>query len=506
MKFSLRYDLELQKLFAEEKTTEDLKEKLNEITLSCQKSEEVLKMKFGSEYSSLVIACSTLKELLTKVNEIKDDYFSFIEISKNNKNEHEKILQQVKTNETALERLNILQNDTFGLREFITNIMYSFSCNIEIYNKISNLSAAKNLLISFKNFKFYPELLNLYFLSENTTKTYLFNITEKFLNKTFKNTKLELGNKLFDGLKSTKNDLLKNEMYEVIYSFKKLDQVKELCDFINETRERLLKEVKIEPQKNKSPYSLNKEFNSSEINDPTLEIYISNILISHCLVSEIPVKTFYDEIFFWIMKLENNFPNDIIKLLLVVSSLEINSQTFEDYLEMAIYNCFDIRFKNSDFPDEVLAFILNSFGFLDLLNEYPNEHDDILFHKIDDSLILYLNSADSNNIFEKEENINTIINKLQERRSDVKLEVQEKMESKNNEMLNMMVQEFYFVLKNSKKTKEVVTKILTYKSISNNDFKKQLKTEMNKKIDEMSKKWDEDDRILMKNTLSRICE
>lgn len=476
MKISPGMEISLRRALNSE-LIEDEIEKLKLENLEIKKD---LNNSMVSQYSELVTACTSLRDLKSRISDISRQN----EILKHTifNQDKENIKTQVGSLEICSDRLTLLHTEVTAIREFIskcsqcfdllngdiknTDNLYKFCCNVDFINK---------RIGTFKRFSFYSRFLNIHkSLNEEILKL-CYSQVDPFLI-----SHMDLPNK-GDLLFSSKIEC--NVLLDVFYLINISGLEDNLISHIDSTRANIIRSL-----------------NSSD--GDYMDALTSNILISYVLQKHLSINPFYSEI---VSVLNSNPIEDILaiaKIRNVFSFLRISNMAFDTLFENCVYSYFNKNFQDEDFPGNFINFLEERFAFLDSLNEKEAELFEILIKKIDDSLILFVSTSSMDDFVETRNKVNEVIQVLLSKVENPFLKIEEELVSKKNNLIEIKIKEFeHFLVKKS--TKEAVEKIIEYKKMEDSGFRRDFGEILFTKIEGIAKERSKDEIALLKDTIKR---
>jgi hypothetical protein len=255
--------------------------------------------------------------------------------------------------------------------------------------------------------------------------------------------------------------------------------------------------------------------NNTLLSDDIVCFYMGYLLISNWLIKHFKnCKSFYFEIFNDISNLNsensNNFNNSkaenlfklrhlIYKDLKVKSHLTVADESFEKF----IFNFFDKKFKIPEIlnlkKDEILENIEKSIKFLEKINFYKGEFNELFYRKIDDCFIFLLNNTEGEAFFEMVEMIKNEFN-LEE--FNKKFEYFNEIEKSIEKMAEKEVSSFGEFSK-KKNTEEITKRIIEMERYGTKEFRRKFVETLEKKMTEIFGKRSKDDQTVIYDSARR---
>lgn len=520
MKFSVLGESLLKKALRAESLEEEYKKTIE----SASDIENGLKQTFSSQYSALVTKYGSLDELKDALRNVQMDNINFKNAIEELSSIEEGAETQLKILKTALERINILQNDLGNIKAFLLKSKESEAILSKMFERAEPVKAEEMFKLSqnviflqkniqlFQKYGFYSVLDGIRINIIDQTKKIVFEEIDGFLKMDFKDgfgrhEKYEM----FDDIQIMYKKIIGQRMQDVFYFVKHLAIVEEVIEYINKQRIERFKSHGIDildcthNNSDTSQPKSNPNF-GSEINDQ-LQTFMADIFTSFFLSFDLPqINPFYNEIFYKLQFCNVCDLTDISKLKRIVKNFNIQSSVFDDFIENAVFKSFNVKPKDERFKDDISGFLEDSFKFLDEINDLNNEYDEMLLKHVDNAMISYLERADYRNIFDRESVIDEIIEKIKKRDTfcaDYIFEVEQEMKNRNSRLLQTKVDEFKKSVSETSEMPEIIEMIVDIKKISNEEFRKGFALKLAEAVDEIIPKKTSDEKTLFVDTINR---
>lgn len=476
-----------------------------------------------SEYSTLMDACGVLEDLWERTTKLKEVNESTSKLAKgllkdaidNMKQEKElircneritniqkelsRIEEYVRHKNEADKLLRFIETDTSGENGGSTeendggprNSWFHFTKALVKMDEIVGL---------FKKYYFFGLFFEeLAKIKQKITNIAIKNI-ERFLNQNWallgKRIEVSRDFKIFDDLKVRKKDVYDELTYETFYCIKKFPYMQPVIKKVITAKRCKMFEDATKLYKNDP--------------DTAVCFYIGNIFLSYLLSEIFPsIDTFYPLMFTGLRSLPSYKIELISKLRLVVEKLKISTVELDSTVENIVYKYFERELESKKLVKlsnkEIIEKVLQSHGFLQAINSYDGEFDEIFLRNLDDALIYAIENAPFDHFFERMDGIEDIITKLRDKDpyiKDYSFECLRDGKRQISKIAEKQVNELQeFGLKNT--TENIVKKIISYKEIKNRDFKSKFVEILKAKIDKIFEGKTKEDKALFLDTAKR---
>lgn len=283
-----------------------------------------------------------------------------------------------------------------------------------IHFKITTDLVKMNSLIgSFAKFYFQTGFKNNLENIRNNYKNIVFKDIERLISMNWcaigANLNIEKSFSICDSI--TNNEFIPDFAITSLFSIKLIGLEKEATDFINKVR-KVSFDIK-RSQFWRAMQEVNSDQNKNALNstDDLVYFYIGFMLLSN-LVSKHFKKclTFHCEIFSDLSNLKTCSPSAISKLRKLAQRLSISNAMLDSSIENLVFNYVDSSFKHPDIlkynNEKILQNIKKCINFVNEINQYSGEFNELLTRKIDDSFIFILNNSPIDVYFDRVTEIN----------------------------------------------------------------------------------------------------
>lgn len=506
MKFSTTNENLLKNFFQtkdKEKIILNVEEKQKECIDKLEKA-------IGTEYSSLVDACNVLDNLWDKVNDIKilnveiskiaNNLIEDIKENNNQENELKQCYDRILATQKELIKIENFVNLKEESNKLIQEIK-DLNEEREAYFKITqNILQMENEIKLFKKYYFYGSFLNELNKIKDSFEEILKSNIKQFLGQDWmiigQNIEINRNFSIFDKIKEETNNICNKKTLKTLYCLKRLEYARLLIEeIILEERKSMFSRV---------------EGHKLETSDKIINFYIGNILLSHILVKIFKgIENFYTHIFKKISDLKIKDINNISKLRLITNKLGISNTLLDQSIETVVYSYFQNEYscvEISKLEDkEILKRINDGYSFLKGIDSYENEFDEIFLKKLDDSFIFMMNNTSFDTFFLRLENIKKYISELKSKEDHFKNFRFESVSEMKRSILKVVEKQLIDLKKFSEEnsTEEVVKKIISYKNIKNEEYRKFFIEKLEQKIDQIFEKRSKEDKMLFIDTAKR---
>ncbi|KAM0681003.1 hypothetical protein GINT2_000786 [Glugoides intestinalis] len=499
-----------------------------------------LKEIIGTEYSALVDACEVLDTLWDKINELK------IVNTETEKMAHS-ILVGLKESkgvesdlEQAFERICAVQKELIRLEKLLElkketeNDLKRLKIGrkkeyVEVdenmyFRIVSNVIKMEGQVTFYEKYYFFGVLVEeINNIKDEFEEIITDNINE-FLELDWvsigREVKVSKGFKIFDEIKAEEKKICTKKVQDTIYSFKKFSyMIPKIVKTINNYRKKIFDTLGEESKpddkgkagERKKGDESKKPGERKNGDEDLLCFYIGNMLLSDLLSRNFKsIESFYDIIFIGLSKIQGCSNELVAKVRIIAEKLKISSIELDRAIEMLIYNHFETGFKPAVFmtltKEEITERIQKSLEFLETINSYENEFDEILAKRIDNSFIYMLNNTPFENFFTRVEETKEIFSSLIHNKNELFQKYPfafiEEMQNSILKLAERKVEEIrIFSVKGT--TKEIVKKILHLKETKCIELKKQILLLIVNGAEEIFEGKSSDDKILFIDTAQR---
>lgn len=505
----------------------------------------------GTEYSMLVDACEVLDTLWDKINELK------IVNTETEKMAHN-LLVGLKENkelesdlEQAFERICIVQKELLRLEKILElkketeNDLIKLKTSrkkeyVEIddniyFRIVNSIIKMEGQVAFYEKYYFFgvlvEEINNIKDMFEEVITQNIKEFLELDWVSIGREVKVSKDFRIFDEIKAEEKKICNRKVQDTIYSFKKFSyMIPKIVATINSHRKKVFDTLddqckpndevkktnnenkkKSDDKKKKTNENQGKDDEKQEKNDDDLLcFYIGNMLLSDLLSRNFQsIEPFYDLMFVALPKLKGCSNELVAKVRIIAEKLKISSIELDRAIEMLIYNHFESVFKPVIFvtltKEEIAERIEKSLEFLETINNYENEFDEILAKRIDNSFIYMLNNTPFENFFtrvEEAKEMFTLIHNKNEVFQEYPFEFVEEMQNSIMKLAERKVAELQKFSTNGS-AKEIVKKILSLKETECVDLKKQILQLIVDGAEKIFKGKSSDDKILFVDTAHR---
>lgn len=397
--------------------------------------------------------------------------------------------------------------------------------NILYYKITKKLANMRHLIESISKFFFYNSFKKSFEEVNDKFKSILFSNIEELLLLDWcsigHSIKLSKNISLFDEINSF--EFLPKKHRISIFCIQEIGLENKAVDFIDKVRKSNFNKIRnnkwalINPElgdKNNSKVleNLDQGRNPGDLLalfDDLLNFCSGTIVLSYILSTKLPaIYTFYNEILEDLPKITIFSATSLSRLRLLVKKLNINSYSFDSIIENLVFNYINSLFKHPDIlkydKDKIFRNIQDCIDFINEINMFKGEFDELFIRKLDNSFIFLLNNSPIDSFFARVEEMNEFQSILgnNEIFKNCRFDYLDEIGRSMEKLAEKEVEEIsIFSTKNT--TEEVVKRLIRINHIPSQDFKNKFVSIFEQKISKIYSNRSKEDQVLILDTAKR---